>query len=214
MTVEEKIMQKAKELFDVARATRLHDGGVLLVLGLESTPKQNLDEFGRKFEKFMMYGFRLHAAPSLEALVNYIHKKGFSAELCGVYGYPHEGAINLKNEAIRAGLGFRGKNTLVLNPKYGHRLRFMGIKTSAQLVKQEYRGDFYEFENPVCRDCSICINICPIKILEPYRMTRPSTCLSNITPQTKDGRSMLCDKCVSKCPAGKKARRLKKKVDE
>ncbi|MDD5605592.1 MAG: hypothetical protein RBR99_03175 [Dehalococcoidales bacterium] len=210
MTTEDKILAKAGELFDVCGATLQADGRTLLILGLESTPERNLDEFGHKSGHFVMYGFSAHIAPKLEALVNYIHKKGFSAEPAGRYGYPLEGEANLKNEAIRAGLGKRGKNTIVLHPKYGHRLRFIGIYTSAALVDKTKTPSHNESENPICRNCSICIDSCPIKALEPYRMAKPNECLSNISPHTTNGHSVLCDKCLILCPAGKKVRRTRK----
>ncbi|MDD4230731.1 MAG: hypothetical protein PHG45_05025 [Dehalococcoidales bacterium] len=211
MTDEEKILTKAEELFDVCGATLQKDGRTLLVLGLESTEGRNLDEFGHKAGRFIMYGFRNHAAPKLEALINYIHKKGFSAELAGPYGYPLEGGINLKEEAIHARLGKRGKNTVVLHPKFGHRLRFMGIYTSAPIARESRPAGNSETENAICRNCSICIDACPVKALEPYRMVKPDVCLSNISPQSANGHSVLCDKCLKLCPAGRKARRSSRK---
>jgi len=201
MTVEEKILAKARELFDVAAPSRLKDGRVLLVVGLESTPERDLDEFGHKADRFMMYGFKKHAAGRLERLINYIHKKGFSAELTGRYGYPHDEGINLKDEAVRAGLGRRGKSTVILHPDYGPRLRFMGMVTSAPLVKGPFQ-ESRETPNPVCHQCNICIEVCPVKVLKAYKMTKPELCLSNITLIRKDGHSILCDKCVTLCPAG------------
>lgn len=210
MTKEEKILAKAGELFDVYAPSLQPDGRTLLILGLESTSKRNLDEFGRKSGQFIMYGFRAYAAPKLDALVNYIHKKGFSAQLAGRYGYPLEGEVNLKNEAICAGLGKRGKSTVVLHPKYGNRLRFMGIYTSAAPPCSTRASAHGETEYPGCHDCSICIDICPVKALEPYRMVKSDECLSNLSPQNANGRSVLCDKCLKLCPAGKKARKPKK----
>lgn len=212
MTPEEKILAKSAELFDVCGATLQPDGKTLLILGLESTPKRNLDEFGHKSGRFIMYGYRAHVAPKLEALINYIHKKGFSAEPAGRYGYPLEGEINLKQEAVRAGLGKRGKNTVVLHPRYGARLRFMGIYTTAALAGETRAAYEQETENTICRNCSICVDVCPVNALEPYRMIKPDKCLSNITPQDSNGRSMLCDKCIELCPAGKKKRKAKKKA--
>ena len=177
----------------------------MLILGLESTAERDLDEFGRRAGKFMLYGFKKHAAPKLESLVNFIRSKGFSAETVQRYGYPLGGEINLKVEAIRAGLGKRGKSSVVLHPKYGPRLRFMAIRTTAPL-ESAVASTLTEIENPVCQGCSICLEVCPTKVLEPYRMTDPLLCLSNITPQTEDGRSILCDKCLIMCPAGETRR--------
>lgn len=204
MSVGKQILEKACMLFDVAGATKLSKWDNLLILGLESTTERNLDEFGRKAGKFMLYGFGKHAAPKLESLIKFIRSKGFSAETVKRYGYPLKGEINLKREAIRAGLGKRGKSTVVLHPKYGPRLRFMAVRTTAPL-ESAAASTHAETENPVCQDCSICLEVCPTKVLEPYRMTNPSFCLSNITPQTEDGRSILCDKCLIMCPAGGKS---------
>jgi len=205
--IEEKIMHKAREIFDVAGAASQSDGSCLLILGLESTPERNLDEFGHKAGAFLMYGFRIHAAPRLESIVNYIHKKGYSAELMGRYGYPLEGSINLKTEAVRAGIGLRGKNTLVLHPAFGPRLRFMAIKTSAPLADNATPPARVEPRNPMCKNCTECIKACPVQVLEPYRLADPVKCLSNISPVDGNGHSILCDKCVEVCYAGGKRKK-------
>jgi ferredoxin len=195
-----QIADKAGELFDVFGVSQLSGGNYLLILGLESTPERDLDEFGHSGGDFQMYGFEKHAAPGLDSLLGFIRDKGFSAELVGRYGYPLKGEINLKELAIRIGLGKRGKSTVVLHPKYGPRLRFMAIKTDAPL--ESLAGvALPDEEASVCRQCSICIDACPVNALEPYRMPDPSICLSNITPITEDGRSVLCDICLHRCPA-------------
>jgi len=202
MNVAQQITEHARSLFDVVGISRLPSGDSLLIVGLESTPERDLDEFGRVDGKSQMYGFEKHVGPRLESLLNFIRSQGFSAEPIGRYGYPLRGEVNLKVEAIRAGLGKRGKSTVVLHPKYGSRLRFMAVKTDALM---QPTGDLAvtEEKNPVCEGCSICIDACPVKVLEPYRMTDVSCCLSNITPQTEEGCSILCDICLHLCPAAK-----------
>ena len=202
MTVAQQIAEHASSLFDVVGASWLSSGDNLLIMGLESTAERNLDEFGHLDGAFQMYGFEKHVGSRLESVLNFIRGKGFSAEPIGRYGYPLEGEVNLKGEAIRAGLGKRGKSTVVLHPKYGSRLRFIAIRTDAPL--ESLMGSaLADEENPVCNGCSICIDVCPTKALEPYRMPDISLCLSNITPMTEDGRSVLCDKCLHLCPAAK-----------
>lgn len=203
MAVAQQIVEYADSLFDVVGVSRLPNGDNLLILGLESTPERDLDEFGHLDGKFQMYGFEKHVGPKLESLLDFIHGRGFSAEPVGRYGYPLKGEINLKKEAVRAGLGKRGKSTIVLHSKYGPRLRFMGIRIDAPLAPV-MDSTFTEEENPVCNGCSICIDACPTKALKPYSLPDVSLCLSNITPLTEDGRSILCDKCLHLCPADKK----------
>lgn len=202
MTVASQIVEYAKSLFDVAGVSRLSGSDSLLILGLESTPERDLDEFGHSGGGFQMYGFEKHVAPRLESLLNLIRSQGFSAEPVGRYGYPLKGEINLKEKAIQAGLGRRGKSTVVLHPRFGPRLRFMAVRTDAPL-EPSVRTPLPDEENPVCEGCSICIDACPVNALEPYRMPDPSICPSNISPVTEDGRSILCDICLHQCPAGK-----------
>ncbi|MFC1930238.1 4Fe-4S double cluster binding domain-containing protein, partial [Chloroflexota bacterium] len=117
------------------------------------------------------------------------------------YGYPRKGEFNLKEAAIKAGLGKRGKSTVVLHPKYGP--RFMAIKTDSPpdslvgVVQPEE-------ESPVCHGCSICIDACPVNALEPYRMPDTSICLSNSSVMTEEQERLIpCDICLHLCPAGK-----------
>jgi len=199
MTIAQQIADYASHRFDVVGFGRLAGGNNLLILGLESKPERNLDEFGHRGGCFQMYGFRKHVAPRLESVLHFIRTMDFSAEPVGRYGYPLKGEINLKKEAIRAGLGQRGKSTIVLHPRYGPRLRFIAIRTDAPLEPIS-DSKLVEEENPVCHGCSICIDACPTKALEPYRMPDISLCLSNITPVTEDGHSILCDQCLHLCP--------------
>ena len=196
------ITEYARSLFDAIGVSQLSNGDSLLILGLESTPDRNLDEFGHLDDKFQMYGFAKHIDPRLESLLDFIRGKGFSAEPIGRYGYPLEGEIDLKSEVIHAGLCKRGKSTLALHSKYGPRLRFIAIRIDTPLepiTDSTLAGE----ENPVCDGCSICIEVCPTKALEPCHMVDPLLCLSNVTQMTEDGRSILCDKCLHLCPAAK-----------
>lgn len=204
MTIAQQILEYAGSLFDVVGANRLSNTDSLLILGLESTPERDLDEFGYSDGHFQIHGFRKHVKPRLESLLKFIRNQGFSAEPVGRYGYPLEGEINLKEQAILAGIGKRGKNTLVLHPKYGTRLRFAAIKINAPLDLPAI-SDLPEGENPICNRCSICIDACPVQALEPYRMPDPSICLSSTDIMTEErGRLIPCDICLHQCPVNKK----------
>lgn len=200
MTIVTDILAKAKELFDVAGIIPF-DSKTLIVLGLESTSKRNLDDFGLENGSFRMYGFEKHVQRRLDELVLFIYNAGFIAETVGRIGYPLEGEINLKESAVRIGIGKRGKNTVILHPEYGPRLRFMGVLVDIPCDIPDMA--LKEEENPVCSQCTICIDSCPVNALEPYRMPDPKICLSYFTPKTEEGRSILCDLCLKLCPAGK-----------
>lgn len=202
MTIARQITDYAGSLFDVVGISQLSSGESLLILGLESTTERNLDEFGRLNGGFHLYGFEKYVESKLESLLNYIRDKDFSAESIGRYGYPLGGEINLKEEAIRAGLGKRGKNTIVLHPKYGTRLRFIAIRTDAPL-ETPINSALAEEENLFCSGCSICIDTCPVKALKPYTMPDPSVCLSNSAIMTEEGGRLIpCDICINQCPVG------------
>ncbi|MFB0559276.1 MAG: hypothetical protein ACETVS_01920 [Dehalococcoidales bacterium] len=203
MTVTRQIAEHAGSLFDVVGVSRLSSGDGLLILGLGSTPERNLDEFGRLGGAFQIYGFEKHVRPRLESLLSFIRGKGFSAEPVGRYGYPLKGEVNLKEQAVRTGLGRRGKSTVVLNPGYGPWLRFIAIRTDAPLEPLTGSVPAGE-ESPVCDGCSICIDACPVRALEPYRMPDTSICLSNSANMTEEqGRLVPCDICLHLCPAAK-----------
>jgi len=203
MPVAQEITSYVSSLFDVAGATKMPDGFRLLIVGLESTPERDLDEFRLKAGSCQLPGFERYALPKLESLLNLIRKQSFTAEPAGRCGYPLRGEINLKEAAVRAGLGNWGKSTLVLHPEYGNRLRFMALRTDAPLESQTKRHTI-RGENPVCDGCTICIDACPERILEPYRMPETTRCLANVARMVnKDDRLIPCDICLRLCPANK-----------
>ncbi len=113
--------------------------------------------------------------------------------------------------AQRAGLGWRGKHTLLLNREAGS-LFFLGeIFTDLPLPADE----------PVtshCGECSACIDLCPTgAIVGPYRLDA-RRCISYLTIELKDSipaelrpqmgnRILGCDDCQLVCPWNKFAQR-------
>ncbi len=203
MSITQQIVEYAGNLFDSVGITHLSDTDNLLILGLESTLERNLDEFGYANSHFQMFGYEKHVSSRLESILDFIHVKGFNAKPVGKLGYPLNGQIYLKGEALRAGMGQRGKNTVILHPRFGSRLRLVAVATDAPLLPI-VEPVLVEEENPVCNGCSICIDACPEKILEPYRMIDPSRCRSDSDNMAKKlDRLVPCDLCLKLCPAGK-----------
>ncbi|RJP68720.1 MAG: epoxyqueuosine reductase [Candidatus Abyssobacteria bacterium SURF_17] len=86
------------------------------------------------------------------------------------------GIVSLKHAAVRAGLGAMGRNTLLVNEKFGNRLRFGGILTSAPLPAGK------PLEKSYCPDdCRTCADVCPVQALDgrgginQYKCLRRST---------------------------------------
>jgi epoxyqueuosine reductase len=109
-----------------------------------------------------------------------------------------------KTWAIKAGLGFRGKNTLLINPKIGSYCNIGTILLDQELI----------YDTPLetaCGECFRCIEHCPTGALEnPYQLNARK-CISyyNNTQKNKtapiDLRSWAkgCDECQMCCPYNK-----------
>lgn len=107
-----------------------------------------------------------------------------------------------KEIAARAGLGWIGKNNLLINPEYGSFLVLGEILTSLEL----------KYDNPIengCKNCQACIQMCPTGALKPYYLDL-SRCRSNITQKTgilsEEEKKAIgenlwgCDSCQMVCP--------------
>ena len=207
MSAGDEIIAYARSLFEVvgvARDPSTQD--TILVLGLVTTPERDLDDFVLQEMKgsreLFWRGFIRYAKPKLDALLEFIRKQGFSAELVGKLGYSPSGKPNLKHLAVAAGLGRQGKNTLVINPRFGPWLRFMAIRINAPLALTG-SGVYAKEENPDCKSCQRCIEACPAGILQPYRLRDTDRCLAAISGERR-GELAICDKCVVVCPVGER----------
>ncbi len=205
MSVGDEIVAFARALFDsVGVASDPSTKDTILVLGLVTTPERDLDDFvldkPKDGTESFWRGFIRYAKPKLDALLEYIRKEGYSAELVGKLGYSPSGKPNLKHLAVAAGLGRQGKNTLVINTSYGPWLRLMAIRTNAPLSFTG-TGVYAKEENPDCEACQGCVDACPVKVLEPYRLLTSDRCLAAVTGG-RLGQLAICDRCVIVCPVG------------
>lgn len=106
-----------------------------------------------------------------------------------------KGILSLRHAGYLAGLGVMGKNTLLVNEKYGNM-----IQMGAVLVDIELESDpIVDF--PVCREnCSLCIDKCPQKALDGETVNQKNCrVLSNFV--TERGFVLKkCHLCRSICP--------------
>ena len=70
--------------------------------------------------------------------------------------------LQLKPLAVLAGLGWMGKNNLVIHPVFGPRIVIGAVLTDA-LVERTRRPRLPDG----CGDCSLCLSACPIGALRP-----------------------------------------------
>ena len=116
-----------------------------------------------------------------------------------------------KSIAWQSGLGFIGKNTLLVIPGYGSYFFLVEILTTAPLQYPIVEP----MENP-CGACSLCVEACPTGALEkPYHLNALK-CLAYLTIEHKGDISpalgpemrkcfLGCDRCQEACPFNKGA---------
>jgi len=203
MGITDEILEQAMTLFDSAGVAAEGDGAVL-ILGLEHTRERNLDEGVIEGGRFHNKGWPNHVKPRMMNLIDILLEKGFKAEPIGWWGYPSGDVMRLKRLAVTAGLGQQGKNTLILDPKVGHRIRLAAVWTNAPLTSTG--PGVYEYrEHPLCQSCNACIDICPVEgLLQPYRLVAPGRCLCNLDSILVRDRQGECrEACRTICPVGR-----------
>jgi epoxyqueuosine reductase QueG len=103
--------------------------------------------------------------------------------------------LSLRHAGYLAGLGVLGKNTLLINNKFGNM-----IQIGALLVPIELKGDEIATYEGCPSDCHICIESCPVNALDGktvnQKLCRP---LSNF--RTEKGYILKkCNECRKACP--------------
>ena len=110
--------------------------------------------------------------------------------------------------AYISGVGFIGKNNLIITKKYGSYVFLGEIITDLEIYDDDKRS-FDEIDSfKECGDCTICYDKCPTKSINSLKKNC-NICLSYIT-QKKDledwemkkleGRMFGCDTCQFSCP--------------
>lgn len=115
----------------------------------------------------------------------------------------HRGSVSHKAVARLAGLGWIGKNILLVNPEFGPRLRFATVLTDLEL----------EADAPLDRDCGACTkctDACPAKAIKgvvarPYPETREvcvdlAACAAKLTEFKAEVGKDICGVCIRVCP--------------
>ncbi|MHA1935360.1 MAG: epoxyqueuosine reductase [Candidatus Thorarchaeota archaeon] len=164
-------------------------------------------------ERFDSYYFGIEIIKNKAwTLVDYLRRRGYDA----FWSFD----IPFKTAAVEAGLGWQGKNTLLITPEYGPRIKLISILTDAELEPD------VEFKENHCGDCEKCITACPTKALEPYKLTIEqcitysveSPCTSDVSDGVRKVEKRLtkrptphsfieCTKCIDACPIGREASR-------
>jgi len=110
--------------------------------------------------------------------------------------------------AEKAGLGWRGKNTLLVNKEFGSFIFLGELFLNIDIEPDEAESDH-------CADCRKCLDICPTGALEVPHLLNATKCISYLTIEAdnspSDDRKLIgnhifgCDLCQIVCPYNKNA---------
>ncbi len=176
-----------------------------IYIGGLTLPEWENPAFGRS-SRLYLSGFFLDVVEPLKPIANHLLKSGYQAYICN--GAVGDGSIlPLKQAAVRAGIGWQGKHSLLISKKFGTFLALGGIITDAQLICNA------EKEPNRCGQCTECQNACPLYALaDPYKLD-VDKCLSNQLAEeelSKDAIEIMenrigdCEICQHACPWNKK----------
>lgn len=114
-------------------------------------------------------------------------------------------SLPYKTVATRAGIGWIGKNAMLVNEKYGSALRLTAVLTDAELVTGR------PYSSSQCGSCEICKEVCPTKAISGESWTKDTDrddlfnafdCRKTARERTsKIGvKASLCGLCFYACP--------------
>lgn len=139
----------------------------------------------------------------LEKICTFIKSLGGEA-----YRFVDSNSLPERYIAYLSGLGFIGKNNLLITKKYGSYVFLGEIITNIEIENSTNRTfeDINRFSE--CGNCEICYKECPTKAINKHRKNA-NICLSYITQKKEidnewmerlDGRVFGCDSCQKICP--------------
>jgi len=123
--------------------------------------------------------------------------------------YVDSGPILERDLAQRAGLGWFGKNTMLINPNIGS---FFFIASLFVQVTGEFALDAdAPFDHDRCGTCTRCLDACPTQAFVAPRVLDATRCISYLTIELRDAidealresvgdRLYGCDVCQDVCP--------------
>ncbi|MFH1698985.1 MAG: hypothetical protein ABIE07_00220 [Candidatus Zixiibacteriota bacterium] len=114
--------------------------------------------------------------------------------------YPLLAHVNHREIAGKAGLGWRGKNNLLINPKYGGRIRLTTILANLKLEPDEIIAND-------CGECKACIKKCPAGAIgasiDDFSLEKCNDQVIYFSKQNNFGQ-LICGLCLNCCPHAQK----------
>jgi len=187
----------------------LPDAKTIIVAGIYigglTLPAWTNPWYGRT-SRIYLSEFFLDVVKPLEPIVNFLKNEGYHAIVCE--SSTTEGSIlPLKLAAIRAGLGWQGKHSLLISKKYGTFLALGGILTNADLEHNTKE------ESNLCHKCDKCQKACPLAACDQPYVLKINKCLSYLlqvehlpeeAQAVMENRVVDCEICQQACPWNRK----------
>lgn len=105
------------------------------------------------------------------------------------------GHLSHRETGFRAGLGWRGRNNLLVNPRFGSQVRYISVLTDLPLPE----GRALESD---CGQCIDCIRVCPVGAIhkdpEQFDLDKCSAQLRRFSKEEKLN-ELICGLCVRAC---------------
>ena len=176
-----------------------------IYIGSVTMPEWRNVLYGRT-SRLYLSEFFLDVVKPLAPIADILKNEGYQAIICD--GSAEDGSIlPLKLAAIRAGLGWQGKHSLLISKKYGTFLALGGIITNADLEHNTKE------EPNRCHKCDKCQKACPLAAIDHPYVLNKSKCLSNLLQVEQlpeeaqvamENRIGDCEICQEACPWNEK----------
>ena len=145
----------------------------------------------------------------LEKICEYIESLGGKA-----IGLVDSNSLPERYIAFLAGVGFIGKNNMIITKEYGSYVFLGEIITDLDIESNDKRSFAEISAYKECGECDICLKECPTKSINKTRIN-PNICLSYITQKKEisdkeikllKGNVFGCDFCQLECPFNESAK--------
>ena len=176
-----------------------------IYIGGVTLPEWKNPWYGRT-SRLYLSEFFLDVVKPLEPIAGFLKNKGYQVIICD--GSIEGGSIiPLKLAAIRAGLGWQGKHSLLISKKFGTFFSLFLIITDADLDHNTIE------ESDRCRNCDICQTACPMAALDQSYVLNVKKCMSyqlQADHLSEDAQAVIenrvgdCEICQDSCPWNRK----------